>query len=391
MASSPEIQLLIVSQGKRRPLTIGLDDEETVKSLIGKVSEAVGSPEDALNIVFSGRRLSPDLAIDTLLLGKTTNLVVIVKQIEKELPLSVPSPPSTLATEDGKEEANGSYFVYCKGCTQVRQGKMRIYCGECKSTAVLIKEEPQSWADIYGAKELAGSCQVCEADVRPTVAFKCVVCEELAPALIHIKRNRYKRDCVICGDVNPLTFTLNCQHSACIECFEAYMDNDLNNGMLIRKPSVGFTVSCPMFNCNAFVQDPHHFYLLGIDKYRQFQRLATEKYLNLQDERQYCPYPNCGAAFMVDMFENEDKVSCPECFRMYCIHCKNYEACTCNHEGDENTTLIKSITKPCPTCNVATERNGGCSHITCTQCRAEWCFICSKDWSADCQWDHWFD
>lgn len=38
---------------------------------------------------------------------------------------------------------------------------------------------------------------------------------------------------------------------------------------------------------------------------------------------------------------------------------------------------IRSNTKPCIRCNTAIEKNGGCNHITCNKCGAEWCWLCS--------------
>ena len=34
-------------------------------------------------------------------------------------------------------------------------------------------------------------------------------------------------------------------------------------------------------------------------------------------------------------------------------------------------------TKACPRCHTATEKNGGCNHITCRHCNFEWCWLCS--------------
>jgi len=34
--------------------------------------------------------------------------------------------------------------------------------------------------------------------------------------------------------------------------------------------------------------------------------------------------------------------------------------------------------RPCPGCGADTERNGGCSHMTCAQCQVEWCWNCNE-------------
>merc|ERR1712217_397865 len=37
--------------------------------------------------------------------------------------------------------------------------------------------------------------------------------------------------------------------------------------------------------------------------------------------------------------------------------------------------------KPCPGCGVPIQRSMGCNHMTCTQCRREWCWVCSDTWT----------
>ncbi len=44
----------------------------------------------------------------------------------------------------------------------------------------------------------------------------------------------------------------------------------------------------------------------------------------------------------------------------------------------ESEAKISRISKRCPGCKVATERNGGCSHMSCSKCGCDWCWICAK-------------
>lgn len=34
---------------------------------------------------------------------------------------------------------------------------------------------------------------------------------------------------------------------------------------------------------------------------------------------------------------------------------------------------------------------GGCMHLLCSRCGAEWCWLCVKKWDRQCQGAHWFD
>ena len=48
----------------------------------------------------------------------------------------------------------------------------------------------------------------------------------------------------------------------------------------------------------------------------------------------------------------------------------------------ENVTWIMANTKQCPGCQKPIEKNQGCNHMTCNQCRYEFCWICMGEWKS---------
>lgn len=75
----------------------------------------------------------------------------------------------------------------------------------------------------------------------------------------------------------------------------------------------------------------------------------------------------------------------------------NHEFCAeCNHAWHGNSsceedkeikdfaTFSGIIPKKCPNCNVWTEKNKGCNHMTCKICSYNWCWLCLKE----CKEDH---
>ena len=45
--------------------------------------------------------------------------------------------------------------------------------------------------------------------------------------------------------------------------------------------------------------------------------------------------------------------------------------------GEVNTVLtIEQCSKPCPSCQVRIEKNGGCQHMTCRACSMHFCWVC---------------
>ncbi len=52
--------------------------------------------------------------------------------------------------------------------------------------------------------------------------------------------------------------------------------------------------------------------------------------------------------------------------------------------NSDTARLIALTTKKCPNpatkCTVPIEKNEGCQHMTCTQCRHEFCWVCLRPW-----------
>lgn len=82
------------------------------------------------------------------------------------------------------------------------------------------------------------------------------------------------------------------------------------------------------------------------------------------------------------------------CNQQTCVRCENsnHLPATCENMKDwdskeqadaANANWILANTKQCPNpkCRKAIEKNQGCNHMTCSQCRNEFCWICLGDWA----------
>jgi len=397
-SSAPSMVLVQVIQTgsmTRRLLEVELFAEDTISRIKSRISESTKiDPGMAMKLIFCGRALDDNTKIASLDLGPMTNLTAKVSPSESTVDASW----SYITPETPSNEIDcgdySSFYVFCKPCAKVQRGKLRAYCKDCSSSAVVFITEPEQWNDVFNsATKLFVECKSCDAERNVEICFKCVECGDVSTPLTHVKRNSKHAECVICGETKKVCVNLNCLHVSCIECFAAYCETLHSQHNLIFKPQVGYTVGCPVYECPAYVTDVHHFYMLGVEAYQRYQRMAAQMFFARQTERQYCTYPECAAAFILEEIDDESKmVLCPECSKLFCRFCQLPGRCKCDEKIETlDESLVKKISKQCPTCKAPTERTGGCSHIHCTQCQSEWCFVCLRLWSDECQWDHWFE
>ena len=126
----------------------------------------------------------------------------------------------------------------------------------------------------------------------------------------------------------------------------------------------------------------HHIkdYSLLINKFTRFKKkLEVLDNPNLK----FCPQPNCdGVAERKD--ENEKYVTCDKGHKFCFVCLKEWHGNKkCSTEIDKDFLLWKKdkIVKQCPKCKFWTEKNSGCNHITCAECKYQWCWLCRGKYS----------
>ena len=190
------------------------------------------------------------------------------------------------------------------------------------------------------------------------------------------------KDCGICGDKieypDISKVSLKCGHYFCIDCWENYLKEKINNANVAK-------ISCMQHGCSAFLTENFVKSILEnedaiIKKYEKF--LERQKILMSDKNVKFCPIPDC------DGFAEKKKNKYVKCNfgHDFCFDClkQPHGKKECDEMIDEGFEEWKKhkIIKRCPNCNFWTEKNEGCNHMTCVECKFQWCWLCQKKYSA---------
>merc|ERR1712137_271873 len=193
-----------------------------------------------------------------------------------------------------------------------------------------------------------------------------------------------EEECTICSlDVtSDEMYTLkSCGHSFCEDCWSTYLSLQINEGQSFIK--------CAHMDCKALISEEEVRALVSPEIYQKYCTFFMHSFVNNNANIKWCPAPGCGNAVTSDMV-NGKTVTC-RCLYRFCFRCSEeaHQPASCAHvrmwkkkcqDESETNNWIAANTQDCPKCGLPTEKNGGCNHMTCRQCKHEYCWVCSKDW-----------
>ncbi|EDO14678.1 hypothetical protein Kpol_282p5 [Vanderwaltozyma polyspora DSM 70294] len=197
-------------------------------------------------------------------------------------------------------------------------------------------------------------------------------------------------NCIICCEEKSTeTFSLECGHEYCIDCYRHYIKDKLNKGNVI---------TC--MDCSLALKNDDIDKIMGHQSSNKLMSSSIKSFIQKHNNNyKWCPYTDCKCIIHL-----KDTSSFAEYLR---VHCSPFVSCKSSHrfcfscgfeihspaDCDITTTWIKkakkesenlnwvlSHTKECPKCSVNIEKNGGCNHMACSSCKYEFCWICSGDW-----------
>ena len=195
-----------------------------------------------------------------------------------------------------------------------------------------------------------------------------------------IGKDKKDIECGICGELinNPYRVKLKCEHYFCNDCYIDYLKEKITNANVSK-------ILCMQHGCGTILETKFIKKILEgnkdlIEKYDKF--LQRKKMLEQSDKIRFCPIPDCeGYA------EKKGKNKYVKCNygHEFCFDCgsKPHGRKKCEDIMDKEFEEWKShkIVKRCPCCRMWTEKNEGCNHMTCAECKFQWCWLCLGPYS----------
>jgi hypothetical protein len=189
-------------------------------------------------------------------------------------------------------------------------------------------------------------------------------------------------ECGICGEViiSPIKVQLKCKHYFCKDCWIDYLTEKITNANVSK-------IFCMQHGCDQILETKFIKNILEgnkdlIDKYDKFYQ--RKKMLEQSDKIKLCPIPDCeGYA------EKKGKSKYVKCNfgHEFCFECGSapHGKKKCEDMMDKEFEEWRShkIVKRCPCCRMWTEKNEGCNHMTCVECKFQWCWLCQKPYSSN--------
>lgn len=181
-----------------------------------------------------------------------------------------------------------------------------------------------------------------------------------------------------CPAVEPLR--LSCRHIYCRDCFFNAADSAITN---------------PPFTC--FGDNGTCSHIFGIEELRnifpftKFEKLLKdtfEMYVRTHPaELQFCPTPDCLSIYRPT--DDGSIFACRHCLSHICTTCnvRAHDGLTCadwkkNHADGGTRALgkykVEHDVRDCPSCKAAIEKDEGCMHMECGNCKAHICWFCMK-------------
>ena len=190
-------------------------------------------------------------------------------------------------------------------------------------------------------------------------------------------------------DVDQIAIRCGTGHSLCTECAQNYIN------LMISEPA-SYLLRCQTCKCNlnsqqvlkaASEEQRAKLELLIAEQVYVKASIKTEEFLV---RCPFCSYFEIGDGPVRDIIFECRRESCKKKTCLFCI--KDVTNCDVNEDANnhkiclellliknEFDTIIEySSGNPCPECGIIGRKDPSCNHITCSNCKTEWCYFCRE-------------
>lgn len=176
-------------------------------------------------------------------------------------------------------------------------------------------------------------------------------------------------------------FSLACSHAFCINCTRAYLKARVVNGR-------AFKIPCMEFKCKQRFTAEHIQQFCSKKVVKTFETIKEDIKVGSNKRLKWCPRPDCGKVVRKPGCCRNRSVC--KCGQEMCFKCGGvWHTGRCQYEGSLLFKAYQSVAPMarCPKCKIPTEKDGGCAHMSCTRCNADWCWLCRME-TTGAAYDH---
>ena len=242
----------------------------------------------------------------------------------------------------------------------------------------ICKKPRQNHMDYIPGDLLIGS----QINITPTGNTKFI-----GEDLIEEKENKnddinelIKGECEVCfEELNNEEKNLNtipCGHLFCTHCWFNYLFTSITEAKVEK-------IKCMEHGCKEIVSEEFILKHISendnlVEKYKKFKKRA--EILNDKNKK-ICPNPDCDS--FLQKSTSTKYVKC-ENGHEYCFDCLKPPHGDNSCDQKLETQFLKwkkgKRVKRCPRCQMFTEKNEGCNHMTCVSCNYQWCWLCEGEY-----------
>ena len=189
-------------------------------------------------------------------------------------------------------------------------------------------------------------------------------------------------ECGVCYEaINKDDKKLNeieCGHLFCNYCWFNYLKS------LITEAKVE-NIKCMEHGCNEIISEKFvlKHIMDDIDLINKYKKFKKRLEIIKDENKKICPNPDCDS--YIQKSNSTKYVKC-ENGHIYCFDCLNpphgNKPCDNKQEKKFLNWIKGKKVKRCPKCHIYTQKNEGCNHMTCANCKFQWCWICEEEYKS---------